>query len=82
MQHQTDLNTMSENRKQADHDFEVSGKKLIVKDGILCKAECPKQKESWTITKVHANGTIRVTGGTRLERLNFQVVEPFFENGN
>ena len=35
---------MSENKKQVDFDYEVGGKIIIVKDGILHKAESPKQK--------------------------------------
>ena len=73
---------MSENRKRVDYDYEVGGKILIVKYGILCKAESPKQKEPWTIAKVHMNGTIRVNHRTKLERINIWRVEPYFENGN
>jgi len=50
-----------------------------VKDGILCKAESPKQKEYWTITTVHTNGTIRVTRGNKSEQINVRRVEPYFE---
>ena len=73
---------MSENKKQIDFDYKVGGKILIVKDGILRKAESPKQKEPWTITQVHTNGTIRVNCRTKSERLNIRRVEPCFENGN
>ncbi len=52
---------------------------MILKDGILRKAESPKQPEPWTITIVLTNGTIRVTRGTELERINVRRVEPFFE---
>ena len=62
-----------------DYDYKVGDKILIVKDGILCKAESPKQKEFWTIMTVHTNGTIRVTRGTKSERLNIRRVEPFFK---
>ena len=79
MQNQTDLNNKRENKKRVDFDYKVSDKILIVKDGILRKAERPNRKEPWTITDVHANGTIRVTRGTKLERLNAWRVEPFFE---
>ena len=79
-QRQTDQNTIHENKKQIDYDYTVGGKILILKDGILCKAERPKQPEPWTITIVHTNRTIRVTRGTKLERLNVWRVEPFFEN--
>ena len=63
-----------------DYGYKVGDKILIVKDGILHKAECLKQKEFWTITTVHTNGTIRVTRGTKSEQLNVQRVEPYFEN--
>ena len=62
-----------------DFDYKVGDKIQIVKDGILRKAESPKQNEPWTLTTVHTNGTIRVTRGTKSERLNVQRVEPFFE---
>ena len=78
-QRQTDQNTIRENSKRIDYDYAVGGKVLILKDGILRKAESPKQPEPWTITIVHTNETIRVTSGTKLERINFRRVEPFFE---
>ena len=63
-----------------DYDYKVGDKILILKDGILRKAESPKQKEFWTITTFHSNGTIRVTRGTKSERLNVRRVERYFEN--
>ena len=63
-----------------DYDYKVNDKIMIVKDGILRKAESTKHKEFWTITTVHTNGTSRVTCGTKSERLNVQRVEPYFEN--
>ena len=63
-QHQTDLNNQRENKKSVDYDYKVGDKILIVKDGILHKAESPKQTEYWTIMTVHMNGTNRVTRGT------------------
>ena len=62
-----------------DFDYKVGDKILIVKDGIICKAESPKGKEPRTITTVHTNGTIRVTRRTKSERLHVRRVEPFFE---
>ena len=67
-------------KKRVDYDYKVGDKRLIVKDGILHKAESPKQKEFWTIMAFHTNGTIRVTSGTKSERLNVPRVEPYFEN--
>ena len=78
-QHQTDLNTTRENKKRIDYDYKVGGKVMILKDGILHKAESPKKKEPWTITTVHTNGTIRVTRGIQMECMNFRRVEAFFE---
>ena len=63
-----------------DYDYKVGEKILIVKDGIIRKAESPKEKEPWTITTVHTNGTIKVTRGTKLEQINVRRVEHFFEN--
>ena len=51
-----------------------------MKDGIIRKAESPKQKEPLPITVVHTNGTIRVTLGNKLEQINVQRVEQFFKN--
>ena len=68
-----------------DFDYKVGDKILIVKDGLLRKAESPKQKEPWTITTIHTNGPIRNTRGTKSECLNVQRVEPFskkLENRN
>ena len=52
---------------------------MILKDGILRKAESPKEPEPWTIIIVHTNGTIIVTRRTKLEGINVRRVEPFFE---
>ena len=62
-----------------DYDYKVGDKILIGKDGIIRKAESPKQKEPWTIPTIHTDGTIRVTRGTKSERLSVRRVEPFFE---
>ena len=78
-QRQTDLNTMRENEKRVDYDYEVGGKVLIRKEGILRKTESRWHNEPWTIMSVHTNGTIRVTRGNKSERLNIRRVKPFFE---
>ena len=70
---------MRENKKRINFDYIVGDKVLILKDVILRKSESPKEKEPWTITQVHTNGTIRVTYGTKSEQLNVRRVEPFFE---
>jgi hypothetical protein len=78
-QHQTDRSNKRENDKHVDYDYKVGDKILIRNDGTLCKAESIWKKEPWTITAVHANGTIRIQCGTKLERINIQRVTPFSE---
>ena len=67
------------NSKQVDYDYKVGDKVLLTKEGILRKAESPYRKEPWTITTVHTNGTIRIQGGTKSERLNIRRVTPFVD---
>ncbi len=56
----TDLNTTQENEGRIDYDYQVGQKVLVQNDGIPHEAESRYQKELWTITSVHTNGTIRV----------------------
>ena len=42
-QHQTDINNKRERKKCVDYDYKVDDKILIVKDGIVRKAENPKK---------------------------------------
>ena len=42
-------------KKCVDYGYKVGDKIMIVKDGILRKAESPKEKETSTITTVHTN---------------------------
>jgi hypothetical protein len=63
-----------------DYDCKVRDKVLVVKEGILCKAESKYGKEPWTISTVHANGTIRTQCRTNSEQLNIQRVTPFTDN--
>ena len=55
-------------KKQIDFDYKVDDKILIMKEGIIHKAESPKQKDPWTITTVHTHGTIRVICRTKSEK--------------
>ena len=64
-QHQTDLNTECENRTCKDWENKVSDKVLLWKDGILHKSVSRYECDSWTITSVHTNGTIRVQCGSK-----------------
>ncbi len=79
-QHQTDCNTEQENKAWIDWDNKVGGKVLICKDGKLCKGETKYQKDAWTITEVHKNGTIMIQHRHKSERLNIWRVIPFFED--
>ncbi len=60
-----------------DSAYKVGDKVLVMKEGILRKAESNYGKEPWTITTVHTYGTIRIQCGTRTERLNTRRVMPF-----
>ena len=80
MQCQTDLNTEHENRTCKDWDYKVDDKVLLWKDGILQKSESRYERDPWTITLVHTNGTIRFQRGSKSERPNIRRVTPYFEN--
>ena len=54
------LTNAGENKARIDWDYKVGGKVLIRKDGKLRKGETKYQKDAWTITEVHTNGTIRI----------------------
>ncbi len=79
-QSQTDRSAKHKNSKHVDYNYKVSDKVLIVKEGILCKAESRYGKEPWTIMTVHTNGTIKVQCGSKLERINIRRVTPFSED--
>ena len=74
-----DKNTVRENCGRIDWDYQPGDKVLVIKDGILCKSESPYDSETWTITSVHTNGTIRIQSATKSERLNIRRVTPYFE---
>ncbi len=75
----TDRNTDRKNEGRIDYDYKVGQKILVRNKGILHKAQSMWQKDSWTITTVHTNGTIMVQCGNKLERLNIRRVRPFEE---
>eukprot|EP00804_Cyclotella_cryptica_P009412 CCRYP_017327-RA/>CCRYP_017327-RA protein AED:0.41 eAED:0.41 QI:0/-1/0/1/-1/0/1/0/81 len=43
-----------------DWDYEIGQRVLLHKEGILRKSESKYQKDPWTISTVHTNGTIMV----------------------
>jgi hypothetical protein len=61
----TDLNTARENEGRIDYDYKVGQKILVWNKGILRKAESRWQKDPWTITTVHTNGTITIQHGNK-----------------
>jgi hypothetical protein len=75
----TDRNTDHKNEGRIDYDYKVGQKILVRNKGILHKAQSMWQKDPWTITTVHTNGTITVQRGNKLERLNIRRVKPFEE---
>jgi hypothetical protein len=75
----TDLNTARENEGRIDYDYKVGQEILVWNEGILHKAESRWQKDPWTITTVHTNGTIMIQHGNKSERLNIRRVKPFGE---
>jgi hypothetical protein len=75
----TDLNTDLENEGKIDYDYKVGQKILVRNEGILRKAQYIWQKDPWTITTVHTNGTIMIQCRNKLERLNIRRVKPFEE---
>ncbi len=75
----TDLSAAHENKGRIDYDYKVGQKILVRNEGILCKAQSIWQKDPWTITTVHTNGTITIQGGRNLERLNIRRVKWFEE---
>jgi hypothetical protein len=60
---QTDRNTAQENKSRVEWDYKVGDEILLQKDGILRKSESPFEKEPWTITQVHTNGTFKGSMG-------------------
>jgi hypothetical protein len=56
----TDLNTACENKGRIDYDYKVGQKILVQNEGMLRKAQSIWQKDPWTITAVHMNGTITI----------------------
>jgi hypothetical protein len=75
----TDFNTAHENEGRIDYDYKVGQKILVQNKGILRKAQSIWQKDPWTITTVHTNGTITIQRRNNLERLNIRRVKPFEE---
>ncbi len=59
----TDHNTDHKTKGRIDYDYKVGQKTLVQNKGILRKAQFMWQKDQWTVTTVHTNGTIMVQCG-------------------
>jgi hypothetical protein len=59
-QRPTDLNAARENEGRIEYDNKVGQKILVQNEGILCNAQSIWQKDPWTTTTVHMNGTITI----------------------
>ncbi len=70
----TDLNNAHENKGRIDYDYKAGQKVLLRKEGILRNAEPIWHWKPWLIRSVHANGSITVQRGNKLERMNIRRV--------
>jgi hypothetical protein len=61
----TDLITARENKGRIDYYYKVGQKILVRNKGILHKAQSMWQKDPWTVTTVHTNGTILIKWGNK-----------------
>lgn len=77
-QKQVDQSNKEENKNRIDFDYRVGTKVVLMKDGILRKAE-DKYIGSYLITEVFSNRTVRIQRGTINGRINIRRLSPFFE---
>ena len=73
-----DQNNVRENKNRVDFDYRTGQKVLLLKEGILRKAE-NRHEGPYVITEVHTNGTIRIQRESWSERLNIRRVTPYYE---
>ncbi len=73
------IGTACENEGRVDYDYKVGQEILVQNEGILCKAQSIWQKDPWTITTVHTNGTIPIQCENKLEKSNIRRVKLFEE---
>ena len=66
------------NKKHLDHKYTIGQKVLLLKNGVLQKAE-DKYTRLWTVIQVHCTGTVRIQHGTVSQQLNIKEITPFFE---
>ena len=67
-----------ENKKRLQHEYKVGDKVLLEKGGIQPKMAAPREGP-YEITKVSANGTVRIQKGVVTQRVNIRRLTPYFE---
>ena len=72
-----DKNTLRENKKRIDYDYQIDNLVYVTKDGIFRKLESPK-KRPYPVTDVFSNGTVCIQRGAVNERINIRRLEPHF----
>ena len=77
-QKQVDRDNLRENSRRVNYDYAEQDKVYVKPDGIYRKLDYQK-KGPYTITQVHANGTVRIDRGNVSERINIRRLEPYFE---
>jgi len=77
-QEQVESTNTRENKRRVPYDYVVGHKILIIKEGILRKAET-KYEGPYTVTQVYCNGTVRIQRGSISERINIRRLTPYIE---
>ena len=72
-----DKNTLRENKKRIDYDYQIDDLVYVTKDGIFRKLDSPK-KGPYPVTEVFSNGTVCIQRGAVNERINIRRLEPHF----
>ena len=70
-------NNARENIRRREHDYAIGDKVLITKADFN-KME-PSREGPYTITRVHANGTVTIQKGRALQRINIRQCMPYVE---
>ena len=71
-------NNERENRSRVPYKYRVNDKVLLTKPGIIRKLATPRVGP-YTVTRVNANGTLRIRKGAVTRTVNIRRVTPYFE---
>ena len=72
-----EANNTRENVKRREHDYAV-GDKILITTADFNQME-PSREGPYTITRVHANGTVTIQKGRALQRMNIRQCMPYVE---